>query len=101
MTRSDLIAKISEIYPYMHVRNIDRVVSIILNEIIKALSEGRRVELRGFGSFSIRDRGGIEGRNPKTGEKVYIEKKKVPFFKAGRQLKDLINGRIAYNGSDE
>ncbi|MCR5225515.1 MAG: integration host factor subunit beta [Alphaproteobacteria bacterium] len=94
MTRSDLVARVSEIYPYMSMKNVDRIVSIVINCITEALKNGHRVELRGFGSFSIRERESTEGRNPRTGEKVIIEKKKVPFFKAGKQLKDLINGRI-------
>jgi integration host factor subunit beta len=93
MTRSDLITRISEIYPYMHVRNVERVVSIIIDSIINTLKRGGRIELRGFGSFSIRKRKRSEGRNPRTGERVMVQEKKVPFFKAGRQLKDMINGR--------
>ena len=93
MTKSDLVAKISEVYPYMNPKNIDRVVSIIFDSIVNALNEGRRVELRGFGSFAARERKAIIGRNPRTGEKVQVSAKKVPFFKAGKQLKDLLNGR--------
>jgi integration host factor subunit beta len=91
MTKSDLVEKISSIYPYMHVRNVERVIVIITDKIAEALADGNRVELRGFGSFSVRERKETEGRNPKTGEKVMIEKKKNPFFKAGKQLKDMIN----------
>ena len=93
MTKLDLISKISMIYPYMHVRNVEKVVSIIINNITTSLKVGKRVELRGFGAFPIRERGKLEGRNPRTGEKVIIEQKNVPFFKAGKQLKDMINGR--------
>lgn len=98
MTRSDLVARISEIYPYMSIKNVDRIVSIVIDSITEALKNGNRVELRGFGSFSVRERKGTEGRNPRTGEKVFIEKKKVPFFKAGRQLKCLINGQTPNEG---
>jgi integration host factor subunit beta len=91
MTKSDLIEKISSIYPYMHTRNIETVVSIITNKIAESLAGGNRVELRGFGSFSVRERKETEGRNPKTGGKVSIERKKIPFFKAGKHLKDMIN----------
>ena len=94
MTRSDLVARVSEIYPYMSVKNVDRIVSIVIDSIVEALKNGNRVELRGFGSFSVRERESSEARNPRTGEKVLIGKKKVPFFKAGKQLKALINGRI-------
>lgn len=97
MTRSDLIIRISEIYPYMNIRNVDRVISIIIGKIVDALKEGKRVELRGFGSFSIKEREGSERRNPRTGEKVYIKAKKVPYFKAGKQLKDLVNGKYYFS----
>ncbi|MDR2107191.1 MAG: integration host factor subunit beta [Holosporaceae bacterium] len=92
MTKSELIARISEVYPYLHTDNIEKIVAIITDSIINALKEGGRVELRGFGSFSVRERARSEGRNPRTGEKVIVERKKVPFFKAGRELKNLING---------
>jgi integration host factor subunit beta len=82
----------------MSVRNVDKVVSIVIGSIVQALKNGGRVELRGFGAFSIRDREKAEGRNPKTGEKVIIEAKKVPFFRPGKQLKDLINKRTRYEG---
>jgi integration host factor subunit beta len=93
MTKSGLVARISAIYPYMHVRNIEKVVLIIMENIANSLKEGGRVELRGFGSFSVKERGRSMGRNPRTNEKVIVEEKRVPFFKAGRQLKDLVNGR--------
>ncbi|MDR1375227.1 MAG: integration host factor subunit beta [Holosporaceae bacterium] len=96
MTKSDLVERISSIYPYMSVRNVDKVVSIVIESIVNTLKNGGRIELRGFGAFSVRDRGKTEGRNPRTGEKVIIEAKKVPFFRPGKQLKDLINGRIHY-----
>jgi len=99
MTRSDLILRVSEIYPYMNIRNVDRVVSIVIGKMIEALKDGKRVELRGFGSFSIKERDSSERRNPKTGEKVIIKPKKVPYFKAGKQLKSLINGQIAFDGN--
>ncbi|MDR0632239.1 MAG: integration host factor subunit beta [Holosporaceae bacterium] len=92
MTRSDLVAKISAIYPYMNIRNVKKVVSIVIDSITNALKDNRRVELRGFGSFSVREREESEGRNPQNGKKVIIEKKRVPLFKAGKQLKDLVNG---------
>lgn len=101
MTKSDLVAKISEVYPYMNPKNIDRVVEIIFESIVDALRDGRRVELRGFGSFAVRDRKAIVGRNPRTGESVNVAAKKVPFFKAGKQLKDLLNGRSVAENIDK
>lgn len=91
MTRSDLVARISAIYPYMNVKNVDRVISIIISTIVDKLTAGGRVELRDFGVFSVRNRKEIEGRNPKNGEKVLVKAKKVPFFKAGKKLKELVN----------
>lgn len=98
MTKSDLINRISTVYPYMSIRNVDKVVSIVIDSIVDALKDGGRVELRGFGAFSIRNREKTEGRNPKTGEKVIVKAKKMPFFRPGKQLKDLVNGRIYYEG---
>ncbi|MDR0677293.1 MAG: integration host factor subunit beta [Holosporaceae bacterium] len=97
MTRADLIKKISEVYPYMHARNVEKVVSIIIGTITNALKNEDKVELRGFGTFSVKKRGKTKGRNPKTGEEVVIESKNVPFFKAGKKLKDVINGRLDKN----
>ena len=96
MTKSDLVARIAKIYPYMNVSNVDRVVSIIIGKMIETLKEGSRIELRGFGSFVVRVRAGTEKRNPKTGDKVYVKTKKVPYFKAGKQLKDLLNGNASF-----
>lgn len=92
MTKSELVVKISTIYPYMNVRNVERVVDIIIGAMVSSLREGGRVELRGFGSFSVRIRSQFDGRNPRTGAVVTVQEKKVPFFKAGRQLKNLVNG---------
>jgi integration host factor subunit beta len=91
MTKSDLAARIAELNAYMSVRNADRIISIIINKIVKSLKNGSRVELRGFGSFGVKERNSTEGRNPRTGEKVFINAKKVPFFRAGKPLKDAIN----------
>lgn len=93
MTRSDLVARISAIYPYMSTKNVDKVISIVMGTIVNQLKNGGRVELRDFGVFSVRERKQIEGRNPKSGEKVIVQAKRVPFFKAGKRLKDLINGK--------
>ena len=97
MTRSGLIARISRAYPYMDVKNVEKIVSIIIDEMINALKDGKRVELRGFGSFSLKKRRGIDKRNPRTGEKMYVQEKIVPYFKAGKHLKDLVNGNISFD----
>ena len=94
MTRGSLIERVTEIYPYMSAENVQKVVDIIFDTIAKALKEGRRVELRGFGAFFLRERKAITARNPKTGEKVPVPDRKVPFFKAGKQIKDLLNNQV-------
>ncbi len=92
MTKSNLVARLCKIYPYMNVRNVDRVLSIIIEQIISKLSEGGRVELRNFGAFFIRERHAKSARNPRTGEKVTVKAHKVPGFKPGKGLKRLLNG---------
>ncbi|MBR1735242.1 MAG: integration host factor subunit beta [Alphaproteobacteria bacterium] len=92
MTKANLVARISEIYPYMSLRNVNKIISIVIGCIVKALKEERRVELRGFGSFWVKNRPAARRRNPRTGETVEVSDRKVPFFKAGKQLKEEING---------
>ncbi|MDR2268269.1 MAG: integration host factor subunit beta [Holosporaceae bacterium] len=94
MVKSDLIARVSEIYPFMSSKNIGQLISIVVDEMVRALKEGRRIELRGFGAFSIRQRNEMLGRNPRTGEKVMVKAKKVTYFRIGKHLKNLINGKI-------
>lgn len=91
MTKSELIARIAEINPHLYQSDAEKIVSTVFNGIADALSDGRRVELRGFGVFSVRTRKARAGRNPRTGEKVSVESKNVPFFKAGKKLKDRLN----------
>ena len=91
MTKSELIARIAEINPHLYQSDAEKIVSTDFNEISSALSKGQRVELRGFGVFSVRTRKARAGRNPRTGEKVSVEAKNVPFFKAGKKLKDRLN----------
>ena len=91
MTKSELIARISEINPHLYQSDAEKIVSTIFDEISASLAKGHRVELRGFGVFSVRIRKARAGRNPRTGEKVSVEAKNVPFFKAGKKLKDRLN----------
>ncbi len=91
MTRSELIEKIAANNPHLYHTDAERIVSTIFNEISDALKAGNRVELRGFGVFSVRTRKPRKARNPKTGETVMVEQKAVPFFKAGKLLKNRIN----------
>ncbi len=91
MTKSQLIQRIAELNPHLYQRDVERIVSTIFDEISSALAEGDRVELRGFGAFSVKIRDARLGRNPRTGETVNVERKAVPFFKTGKQLRDMLN----------
>jgi integration host factor subunit beta len=93
MIRSELIQKISDENPHLYQRDVERIVNTIFEEIIKALSRGDRVELRGFGAFSVKKREARIGRNPRTGESVEVDEKWVPFFKTGKLLRDRLNGK--------
>ncbi len=92
MIRSELVEKIAEANPHLYQRDVERIVSTVFNEIIEALADGDRVELRGFGAFSVKKRDARVGRNPRTGESVQVEEKHVPFFKTGKLLRDRLNG---------
>ena len=92
MTKSDLILRLAELYPHLLQRDIERIVGTVFDEISNALARGNRVELRGFGAFSIKQREARQGRNPRTGEAVAVAEKYVPFFKTGKQLRDRLNG---------
>ena len=93
MIRSELIQKIADENPHLYQRDVERIVNTIFEEIIGAMSEGDRVELRGFGAFSVKKRDARVGRNPRTGEAVDVEEKHVPFFKTGKLLRDRLNGK--------
>mgnify|MGYP006441837179 FL=1 len=91
MTKSELIQKLSDQNPNMHPQDVERVVGVFLDEVTDALTRGDRVELRGFGAFSVRERQARMGRNPRTGEQVHVPAKRTPFFKMGRELKQRLN----------
>ncbi len=93
MIRSELIQKIADDNPHLYQRDVERIVNTIFEEIIEALANGNRVELRGFGAFSVKKREARIGRNPRTGEAVHVEEKYVPFFKTGKLLRDRLNGK--------
>ena len=93
MIRSELIQKIADDNPHLYQRDVERIVNTIFDEITDAMSRGDRVELRGFGAFSVKKRDARSGRNPRTGEKVAVEEKHVPFFKTGKLLRDRLNGK--------
>lgn len=92
MTKAELVDNVAE-KVNLTKKQTEIIVNILFNSITEALSDGDKVELRGFGSFRIRDRNPREGRNPKTGDTVHIPAKKVPFFKAGKELRELVDKR--------
>lgn len=91
MIKSELIDKRAEANPHLYHRDVERVVNTILDGITDALAEGDRVELRGFGAFSVRRRPARVGRNPRTGESVAVKEKHVPFFKTGKELRERVD----------
>jgi integration host factor subunit beta len=91
MTKSELIMRIAQRNPHLYQRDVERIVSTIFEEISSALSRGERVELRGFGAFSVKRREPRVGRNPRTGDAVQVEEKHIPFFKTGKQLRERLN----------
>lgn len=91
MTKSELIQRLAEANPHLYQRDVERIVTTIFEEITMALSRGDRVELRGFGAFSVKERGQRVGRNPRTGESVSVSAKHIPYFKTGKQLREKLN----------
>jgi integration host factor subunit beta len=91
MIKSELIAQLAAENPHLTHRDVERVVNIILDNMVDALEEGGRVELRGFGAFSVRSRPARAGRNPRTGAQVSVPAKSVPFFKSGKELRERLN----------
>ncbi len=93
MTKTDLIERVSTRITGLTKKQTEIVVNILFDSIKDALASGDKIEIRGFGSFRIRSRRNREGRNPKTGETVSVPGKKIPFFKAGKELKELVDGK--------
>ncbi|MGB1096754.1 MAG: integration host factor subunit beta [Paracoccaceae bacterium] len=91
MIRSELIQTIADQNPHLFQRDVERIVNTIFEEITDAMARGERVELRGFGAFSVKKRDARVGRNPRTGEAVDVDAKSVPFFKTGKLLRDRLN----------
>ena len=91
MTKSELIACLAEQNPHLYQRDVERIVTTVFDEITSALCRGDRVELRGFGAFSIKQRGSRIGRNPRTGEAVQVVAKSIPYFKTGKNLRAKLN----------
>ena len=92
MIRSELIQTIADDNPHLFQRDVERIVNAIFEEITNAMARGERVELRGFGAFSVKQRDARVGRNPRTGEAVDVDAKRVPFFKTGKLLRARLNG---------
>lgn len=91
MTRSELVQWLALENPHLYHRDVERIVATVFDEIAGALTRGDRVELRGFGAFSVKERKARLGRNPRTGESVHVPDKRVPFFRPGKHLRDRIN----------
>lgn len=91
MTKSELITRLAAQNPSLYHRDIERLVNTIFDTITEALVVGDRVELRGFGAFSLREREGRMGRNPRTGEAVSVNAKRMPFFKMGKGMRERLN----------
>ena len=91
MIKSELIEKIAAANPHLFQRDVELIVNVIFDEIISSLARGERVELRGFGAFSVKQRPARAGRNPRTGEQVTVGEKFVPYFKTGKELRLRMN----------
>jgi integration host factor subunit beta len=101
MIKSELVARLAEENPHLFQRDVERIVNTIFDEISAALSRGDRVELRGFGAFSVKQRPARQGRNPRTGEPVQVEAKHVPFFKSGKELRERLNKPESPDAGDD
>jgi integration host factor subunit beta len=91
MIKSELVLKIAEQNPHLYQRDVENIVNAILGTITDALARGDRVELRGFGAFSVKERPARTGRNPRTGAHVSVDQKCVPFFKTGKEMRERLN----------
>lgn len=91
MIKSELVQAIAAENPHLYQRDVEHVVNAVLDAITDALARGERVELRGFGAFSVKNRPARTGRNPRTGDKVQVSEKHVPFFKTGKEMRERLN----------
>jgi integration host factor subunit beta len=102
LTKSELIAELATANPHLRGQDVETIVATIFEEITFALARGERVELRGFGAFTVKHRDARTGRNPRTGASVSVDEKSVPFFKAGKELRLRVNaGKIPRAGASE
>ncbi|GAB6267423.1 MAG: integration host factor subunit beta [Smithella sp.] len=93
MTKNDLIKKLQEELKSYSLQDVACIVNIIFDSMTDAIKRGERIELRGFGSFEVRERKPRMGRNPKSGAEVKLEERKVPFFKTGKELRVMVNNK--------
>ena len=91
MIKSELVQKLAIQSPHLYQRDLERIVTVVLDEIVGALKEGHRVELRGFGTFMAKERTARMGRNPSTGAAVEVAAKKAPAFKPGKEIRERLN----------
>ena len=91
MTKSDLVDRLAAKSGNFSRKDIEVIVDTVFGSMADSLAKGEKVEIRGFGSFKVKQREGRNGRNPKSGESIFIEPKKVPFFKAGKELKERVD----------
>lgn len=92
MTKRELIEKLAEKVNDLSLRDAEIIVNTVFDSMTEALASGDRIEIRGFGSFQVKERRARDGRNPRTGDKVAVDEKKVPFFKVGKELKERVDG---------
>jgi integration host factor subunit beta len=93
VTRSELVDRLTALNTQLSRQDIERVVLIFFDTISSALAEDRRVELRGFGAFSVRHRTNRKARNPRSGDVIFVDAKKIPYFRSGKRMRDRLNGR--------
>ena len=91
MTKRELIEKLADDVKSLSLKDAELIVNTIFDTMTEALATGDRIEIRGFGSFQVKERRAREGRNPRTGDKVHVEEKRVPFFKVGKELKERVD----------
>jgi integration host factor subunit beta len=101
MTKSGLIEEVAKRTPHISKKDTEVVVNTIFDSMIEALRNGDRIEIRGFGSFQVKIREARDGRNPKTGEPVHISAKRTPFFKVGKELKEMVDSSTAPLASED
>jgi len=99
MTKSELVTRVAQRLPYLTLKHAEIMVDTIFDSMADALAQGDGIEVRGFGSLKVKDRGERKGRNPKTGESVQIPAKRAPFFRIGKELHERINQTVSSVGS--